>query len=153
MSPKRKVKVTVNDKPYFVEVGDLSTSPLIVTVNGHEYTVNVETMEVEKVPTNGAARVPEPTARVETAVRPAKAAVANIPVGAGVKEVRAPMPGHIVDIAVNPGDEVSVGQTLCALEAMKMKNAIRSPRHGVIAAVAVEPNQAVSHGDVLLTFE
>ncbi len=70
-----------------------------------------------------------------------------------MKAVRAPMPGHIVDIVVKPGDEVSVGQPLCSLEAMKMKNAIRSPRDGLIAGVEVTTGQAVAHGDILVTFE
>ncbi len=70
-----------------------------------------------------------------------------------MKAVRAPMPGHIVDIVVKPGDEVSVGQTLCSLEAMKMKNAIRSPRDGLIAGVEVTTGQAVAHGDILVTFK
>jgi len=63
------------------------------------------------------------------------------------------MLGHIIDIAVKPGDEVSTGQTLCSLEAMKMKNTIRSARDGVIASVDVTVGQPVTYGDVLVTFE
>ena len=63
------------------------------------------------------------------------------------------MPGHIIDIVVEPGDAVSTGQALCSLEAMKMKNTIRSPRNGVIASVDVTVGQPVTYGDVLVTFE
>ena len=47
---------------------------------------------------------------------------------------------------------VKFRQTLCSLEAMKMKNAVRSPRDGVIGSVEVYEGQTVSHGDVLFTF-
>lgn len=62
------------------------------------------------------------------------------------------MPGNIIRIGVQAGDSVSVGQTLCFLEAMKMQNAIRSPREGVIASVDVDEGTAVAHGDKLFTF-
>ncbi|MEK6574302.1 MAG: biotin/lipoyl-containing protein [Chloroflexota bacterium] len=54
---------------------------------------------------------------------------------------------------VKPGDEVTFGQQLCALQAMKMKSAIRSPREGVIASVEVSEGQGVAYGGVLVTFE
>jgi biotin carboxyl carrier protein len=62
------------------------------------------------------------------------------------------MPGTILDIRVQPGDEVAFQQELCSLEAMKMKNSIRSPRAGRIAEVRVAEGQTVAYGDVLFTF-
>jgi biotin carboxyl carrier protein len=58
----------------------------------------------------------------------------------------------IVEVAVKPGDQVRVGDTLCVLEAMKMKNAIRAPRAGQIATVFVQIGQAVKHHDSLVAF-
>jgi biotin carboxyl carrier protein len=63
------------------------------------------------------------------------------------------MPGSILTLLVRPGDTVAVGQELCVLEAMKMKNAIRASRGGVIASVEVSEGQTVAYGDVLITFE
>jgi biotin carboxyl carrier protein len=63
------------------------------------------------------------------------------------------MPGNILGLAVRPGERVRVGQELCSLEAMKMRNAIRSSREGVIARVEVTEGQTVAYGDVLFTFE
>lgn len=147
----RRLKVTVNGRPYLVEVGDLFTSPIAVKVNGQPYLVDIETAEVTRVSAGESAAALAMVARHPPA--PDKAATSTGGVEATVKEVRAPMPGHIVDIVVEVGDKVSAGQELCSLEAMKMKNAIRSPRDGAIASVAVMPGQAVSHGDVLFTFE
>jgi biotin carboxyl carrier protein len=63
------------------------------------------------------------------------------------------MPGTIVSIAVQPGDQVEVGQDLCVLDAMKMNNRIRAPRAGTIAQVHVTVGQQVSYGQPLVTFE
>ena len=62
------------------------------------------------------------------------------------------MPGNIIGIEVQPGDQVKHGQTLLTLEAMKMKNAVRSPRDGVVATIEVTAGQTVAHGQVLVTF-
>jgi biotin carboxyl carrier protein len=153
MSPasRRRVKVTVNGKPYLVEVGDLNASPITVSVNGRPYLVNIETAATR------VATADEPVVVLETVARqtsaPEKAPVPTGPAGPQVSLVKAPMPGNILDIVVKPGDSVSFRQQLCSLEAMKMKNAIRSPRDGVIASVEVTEGQVVAHGDVLFRFE
>ncbi len=70
-----------------------------------------------------------------------------------VKEVKAPMPGLVLDIQVNPGDTVEKGTPLLILEAMKMENVIKSPGEGVIKAVAVEKGAAVEKNALLVEFE
>jgi biotin carboxyl carrier protein len=149
-NPKRRLKVTVNGKPYLVEVGDLTASPITVSVNGRPYLVNIEAA-AEKVTT-----AEEPVVALEAVARqtsaPEKTPIPAGPAGPQVREVKAPMPGNILDIDVKPGDAVKFRQTLCSLEAMKMKNAVRSPRDGVIGSVEVHEGQTVSHGDVLFTF-
>ena len=61
------------------------------------------------------------------------------------------MPGKVLDILVKVGDTVQHGDTLCNLEAMKMKSPIRSTAAGTIAEVLASEGQNVSHGDVLFT--
>lgn len=68
-------------------------------------------------------------------------------------ELRAPMPGVVLSVAVQPGDRVSASQQLIVLEAMKMKIPIGSPREGVVAEVVVRETQVVGHDEVLLRFE
>ncbi len=70
-----------------------------------------------------------------------------------VKEIRAPMPGLVLESSVNVGDEVSEGQTLLILEAMKMENNITSPNEGIVKEVMVEKGQTVDKNDVLIRFE
>lgn len=141
LTTKRSLTVIINNKPYRIEVDNLAVSPLIVKVNGKPYQVELEPAPVAPVPELESPPLPEQLSK------PAAAAETT------AQLITAPLPGHVVVIAVKPGDTVSVGQELCSLEAMKMKNAIRSPRDGVIAEVKVELGQAVAHGDVLLTFQ
>jgi biotin carboxyl carrier protein len=71
----------------------------------------------------------------------------------GPIEVRATLPGLVVGLAVQEGDEVSQGATLLTLEAMKMQNEVRAPRAGRVAEVGVAAGQAVAAGTLLLRIE
>jgi len=64
-------------------------------------------------------------------------------------DVRAYMPGRVVEILVAEGDEVERGQGVLVLEAMKMENEIQSERHGVVEKIFVEPGETVENGDRL----
>lgn len=64
--------------------------------------------------------------------------------------VRAPMPGLVLRVEVQAGQEVSAGSGLVVLEAMKMENEIRSSGPGWVTAVLVEPGQAVEKGAPLV---
>lgn len=73
--------------------------------------------------------------------------------GARGARVKPPMPGKIVSVAVNEGDEVKAGQVLVILEAMKMQNEIAAPASGVVKKVHVKPGQNVEGKDVLVELE
>lgn len=70
----------------------------------------------------------------------------------GPRPVRAPMPGLIVRIEVEPGQEVQPGQGVAIIEAMKMENELRAEGSGIVKRVLVEPGQAVEKGAVLVEF-
>ncbi len=65
-------------------------------------------------------------------------------------EVRAPMPGRIIDILVNEGDEIEEGTPLFILEAMKMENIVKSPSVGTVSGVNSESGQTVQKNDVVI---
>jgi biotin carboxyl carrier protein len=78
-------------------------------------------------------------------------------VGAGSRAqapavLKAPMPGLVVKVHVQPGQEVEAGASLVALEAMKMENELKARGPGVVAKVLVAPGETVEKGTILVTF-
>jgi biotin carboxyl carrier protein len=72
---------------------------------------------------------------------------------AKISEVKAPMPGLVLDVLVAVGQTVEMGEKILTLEAMKMENAIKSPTAGTIASIHVSKGQAVDKNFVLIRFE
>lgn len=70
-----------------------------------------------------------------------------------IKEVKAPMPGLVLDILTTPGQTIQQGDALLILEAMKMENIIKSPGDGVIKTIKVDKGQPVEKGVVLIELE
>ncbi len=65
----------------------------------------------------------------------------------------APMPGTVVRVAVAAGDEVTAGQPVLVLEAMKMQHSVAAPYDGVVAQIGVRPGAQVASGEVLAVVE
>lgn len=125
----------------------------LITVNGNEYEVEVEELsngQREEKTINRPVVESKPQSKPQAAKKEEKKAV-NVP--AGAETVEAPMPGTILRINVNVGDEVKAGQELLILEAMKMENEILAPRDGKVAAVQVSKGASVNTGDKLVSIE
>lgn len=71
----------------------------------------------------------------------------------GPHEVVAPMPGRVVRLLANEGDEVAARQGVVVVEAMKMENELTTPHAGTVKRVAVSEGMAVDAGAVLLVIE
>jgi biotin carboxyl carrier protein len=69
-----------------------------------------------------------------------------------VADLKAPMPGLVLEISVEVGQEVAKGETLLILEAMKMENVIKSPTDGVIKSIAVNKTDTVEKNQLILNF-
>jgi len=96
--------------------------------------------------------VPEsapPANAVNTAARPRRAGGAAS-AGAGTGQVTVPMQGTIVKILVEIGQEITAGDGVVVLEAMKMENSINADRSGTVTEVKVEPGDTVGAGDVVV---
>lgn len=70
-----------------------------------------------------------------------------------VNDIKAPMPGLILEIKIEVGQEVKENDTLLILEAMKMENALTSPREGVIKSISVKKGDAVDKNELLIEFQ
>ena len=141
------LRVKVGDRWYDVQVGDLGRSPVEVTVDGETLYVEVEGLPQPPSPAPRPARtrppdITPPTPRVRpSAARPTD----NI--------IRSPMPGRVMAILVRPGDQVSAGDELCVVEAMKMEQSVRAYRDGVVKEVFVQPMDSVGANDPLIELE
>ena len=69
-----------------------------------------------------------------------------------VNDIKAPMPGMVLNILVSEGQEVKKGDALIILEAMKMENILKSPTDGVIKKIAIHKGVAVEKNQLLVQF-
>ena len=137
-------RVTVDGRDYVVEIPDLVRRPILATVDGETFQVEVESQGAAPAVMSAAAPLaaaPQPEVRRATPMTP--------PSTSG-GAVTAPLPGTIVTVSVAVGDRVQPGQELCVLEAMKMNNPIRSTRSGVVTEVLISVGQQVQHGNPLM---
>jgi biotin carboxyl carrier protein len=67
--------------------------------------------------------------------------------------IKAPIPGLVVKVPIQPGQEVAEGDTLVILEAMKMENELRAPRAGTVHEVKASPGAQVQLGQTLITLK
>ncbi len=120
----------VNGKSYEAHV-DASEDELQIFILGNLYTATVEDERERRL----------------------RAASGPSPVTTGEFQLKAPMPGLVVDIAVKEGQEVSKGDVLIILESMKMQNELKAPRDGKVSRIRVEPGGSVEQKQTLLTLE
>jgi biotin carboxyl carrier protein len=69
----------------------------------------------------------------------------------GEMSIRAPMPGLVVAVPVEVGQDVRAGQTIIILESMKMQNELKAPRDGVVQNIGVSAGQSVEQNKILVT--
>jgi glutaconyl-CoA/methylmalonyl-CoA decarboxylase subunit gamma len=150
------LQVKIGDQIFCVEVDDLSARPILAKVDGDVFEVWPEERESLALPAVETVSVvqPVPARAAPAAPRPVAVGVTAAPItnGSMGRTVAAPIPGVIVSIEVKSGDNVTVGQELCGLEAMKMKNSIRSNRNGTIAAILVNVGDHVQKGHALVEY-
>lgn len=150
-----KLKVKVQDQYYEVDILDLNTRPVIAIVDGVEFEVwpqEAASLATAQLTDQKPAAAGATPAQVAPTAAASPSPVISTPLAASASMLRAPIPGVVVAIKVHPGDQVTTGQELLVLEAMKMRNAIRSPRDGQIAAVHAANGQTVNHNDPLIEF-
>lgn len=70
-----------------------------------------------------------------------------------LKNIKAPMPGLIIDILVEPGQTVEKGDALLILEAMKMENVLKAEGEGVVKSIEIGKGTAVDKGQVIIEME
>ncbi len=110
-----------------------------VDVDGQSYTVTV----TEGGDVSGIAPIGGQTTAASAASTPAPAT--------GGEAIKAPLAGNVISIPVTPGQQVSAGDTVLILEAMKMETNIAAPKDGQITSINVREGDSITVGDVLLS--
>lgn len=120
-------------KSYDLEIlhADLEAKTMTVKVNGRDYEVALTDRYDELLKSLGMDKA----------------------MGSKVNELKAPMPGLVLDIRVGEGQTVAKGEPLIVLEAMKMENILKSPADVVVKKITAKKGTAVEKNQVLITFE
>ena len=111
---------------------------VVVEVDGKRFSVSAWVPETAAPANNG-----------NTSARPRRAS-GGASAGAGTGQVTVPMQGTIVKVLVEVGQEVTAGEGVVVLEAMKMENSINADRSGTVTEIKVEPGDTVGAGDVVV---
>jgi len=154
MPQKEENIFSVNDKDVALDVKKLSDRSFHILRNNKGYSVEVVTIDkTEKQVTlkiNGSLYTY--TIKDEMDLLLKKMGLSNIS-KPKVSEIKAPMPGLVLEVVAKVGDLVKKGDALVILEAMKMENVIKSPIDGEIKAIKVKNGQPVEKNEILIQFK
>lgn len=144
---------TLNGEPFNWNLVKLADRSFHILHQNRSYTAEiVELNAVEKTVSlkiNGHLHLVQLKDRFDLLLE--KMGMSNV-ASAKVNDLKAPMPGLIVGINVQPGDVISKGDSLLILEAMKMENMLKATGDGTIKAIRIAKGDRVEKGQVLVEF-
>ncbi len=144
--------VQLDETTYEVDFTPVAGGLFSLLVKGRSYEVDV-VEEAEGVLAIWVEGEPHRIEFQEEGRRPRKGARAAGQVKGGRQTIVAPMPGKVVKLLVTPDQEVSAGQGVIVIEAMKMENELKAPGPGVVKEIRVQEGAGVGGGDVLVVIE
>lgn len=138
----QRLQIKIRDRWYNVDVEDLHSGTGIVFVDGEPVEVHIENPSVatQDIQNVDSSRTVLPTV---DEVRSARA----------IKTFNSPMPGTVVSVIVDVGDQLVTGDEVCVLESMKMQQTLRADWSGIVKTVHVQSGQQVIGGDPLIELE
>jgi glutaconyl-CoA/methylmalonyl-CoA decarboxylase subunit gamma len=144
-------EVTVGGRTHHVDAAAARAGLHSLRIDGAQHEVAVRPHSegswwVSTVQGSGAVEVADPLAHLASQTRGGKG-------GRRRERVTAYMPGRVVTLLVEEGQEVTAGQGVVVLEAMKMENEIRAEHDGTVSKIFVQPGQAVDTGNPLFELE
>jgi len=140
----KKFKFKIRGNNYDVEILNFEEEQVEIEVNGTKYSVDVEVQKkVSKTPKLVRQKVIHSSDQGK-----AKTSKPSAKKGAG--QIKAPLPGTILEVKAKVGDEIKADDVLLVMEAMKMENNIKADKSGKITAVKVNTGDSVLEGDVLV---
>ncbi len=140
------LKVAIGQKEYILDVEKVENGVYSILYNGQS--INMEIIESEK---KDHFYINTRYQQFNIEIAPAMPETNGLKHSAkGIQHLEAPMPGKVVALRVQPGEEVNKGQTLIILSAMKMENELRSPLSGKVTQIGVKENDLVKEGQMLI---
>lgn len=138
----------------FKVIDHVSNDHLIVDLNGKKYEVKLLSLDPIKkealIKINGRAIHISQEDQYDSLLK-------SMGMGAGaikkINDLKAPMPGVVLDVKVIIGQEVKKDEPIVVLEAMKMENLLKSPIDGVIKSIEIAKGDTVDKNKVLVNFE
>lgn len=148
-----KNQILLNDAPFTWDLLPLNPTTFHIIKDGKSYTAELIDTEPEtktfKIKINGHVHTLQVKDRMDLLLESLGLGEALVQ---KVNDIKAPMPGLILDIKVTVGQEVKKGDPILILEAMKMENIIKSPGDGVVQEIKVKLRQNVEKNQVLIVF-
>lgn len=142
-------KVNFNDTNYSVELSQLSKHSYLLKINDNVYQIISEKINNNDYLFSIAGHSYNTTVRTNLEEK-ANEYIQSIAKKNGTGVVKSPMPGLIVQILKQVGDNVEVGEPIILLEAMKMENEIRAIASGKVKSITAKENSSVEKGETLL---
>jgi biotin carboxyl carrier protein len=148
-----KTEAKLNGENLNYELQKLNYHNYLLRINNSVYEISSEQVNSEKFSflVNGIKI--NLTARTALKERAKKLIDATKSSSGSAVDINAPMPGMILKINKNNGDEIEKGESVLILEAMKMENDLKSPAKGKIKKLFVDEGNAVEKGDRLFSIE
>ena len=149
----KKYTLTINNNSYAVIIQEVNDDYVTAEVNGVKHKVDINSIE-------NIGLIAQAEEQVAQAALPPKQSSGYItpvstppPQSAGAGDVTTPIPGQIMSIHINKGDNVSQGQKLIVLEAMKLENTISATHDGIVKDILVKEGEVVNQGQTLVVIE
>ncbi|TRX59415.1 biotin/lipoyl-binding protein [Fulvivirga sp. M361] len=138
----KNYKFTINGNEYTVDIQSFEGNLVELEVNGTPYTVALaEDVKTPKTPKLVRAKTPK-----TNTVKPLTSS-------AGLSKITAPLPGVVIEVKVKEGDTVKTDETLLTMEAMKMENNVLAEKDGIVKSIKVNPGDNILQGDLLIEIE
>lgn len=148
----RRVSAVVNGRTYELEAAEPEPGVVLLKHKGRVIEAWIDRDDAEpnvfRVNTGESDIIVRVTDPKRLAAR-----VAGPDASGGPAEVRASMPGKVVRVLVNEGDEIAKGEGVIVVEAMKMQNELSSPKAGTVKTVNASEGDTVAAGQVLASIE
>jgi biotin carboxyl carrier protein len=142
-------RVKLGDKTFDVDLRKTHGSSMLVMVGNRafDFSISADGDDLLMISRHGVNRV----TLVDKTRRCLQAASDRVITGR--VELKAMMPGRVVNLLVKPGDEVAADQGIVVVEAMKMENELKSPRPGKVTEIRVAAGQTVEKGALLVIID